>query len=53
MTATELRPELVTGPPPRMPWGSTVEAHQPVHHPELVTPRADFIDELWRAARRI
>lgn len=52
-TATELRPELVTGPPPRMPWGSTVEAHQPVHHPELVTPRADFIDELWRAARRI
>lgn len=46
-------PELVIGPPPRAPWGSRIEGHRPVHHPELVTPRRDFIEELRRVARRL
>lgn len=46
-------PEPVIGPPPRAPWGSRIEGHRPVHHPELVTPRRDFIEELRRAARRL
>lgn len=48
-------PELVVGPPPRAPWGSRIESmgHRPVHHPELVTPRRDFVDELRRVARTL
>lgn len=52
-TALEVSPEQVLAPPPRAPWGSTIDGHRPVHHPELVQPREHFIDELLRVAMRI
>jgi hypothetical protein len=46
-------PELVTGPPARAPWSSTVEGRRPVRHPTLLSLRQDFMAELWRIATRM
>ncbi len=46
-------PEFVMGPPARAPWSTTVHGDRRVHHPSLLTPRQDFVSELWRIAMSI
>ncbi|MEM9453671.1 MAG: sigma-70 family RNA polymerase sigma factor [Myxococcota bacterium] len=42
--------EAELGSPLAVPWSTAVVGQRPVHHPSLLTPRRDFIADLWRLA---
>ena len=42
--------ESELGSPLQVPWSTTVVGQRPVHHPTLLSPRQDFIADLWRLA---